>query len=154
MQINKKFLLATFIISAHGAIISMEQETELMKACKLVNQATNNAKFEAKQQARLIIHFTENPYTDAVRNRQDMESVGIWLTQQRKNFPDEQWGDLIKILQDSVRSQPAICLYSELGKRFAVINVIENIVLPLKPGEDCSQLLADNIEERLSMLTK
>lgn len=154
MQINKKFLLATFIISAHGAIISMEQETELMRACKLVNKAINNANFEAKQQAELIVHFSKDSSTDAVRNRQYMESVGTWLTQQRKNFPDEQWKDLVKTLNSSVSSHPVIDLYPATHNRDAVIKIIEEIVISLKPGEDCSQLLADRIEAKLKTITK
>lgn len=132
----------------------MEQESELMKAWKIVNEATHKANKEAKGQAQLILNFTEDSSTDVTRNRQDMESVGTWLTQQRNNFPDEQWKGLVHKLNSSVSSHIARCLCPETMKRFTVIEIIEDIAYPLKPGEDCSQLLANRIEEELKTITQ
>lgn len=154
MQLNKKFLLATLIISAHGAVIGMETETDLMKAWKIVNKATDKANKEAKQQARLILNFTKDSSTDTARNRQEMESVGAWLTEQRGNFPAKQWKSVVKKLNNHVSMEISRCRCPETNKRFAVISIIEEIAYALKPGDDCSQVLANRIEEKLSTITK
>jgi len=154
MQINKKFLLITLSISLHGAVMGMETKMEIQEAWTMVNTLKKQANKEAKEQAQLILNFTKDSNENSTNNRQNMESVGTWLTEQRKNFPKKEWKSLVKKLNSGVSMEIARCLCPETNKRFAVIKIIEEIAYPLKPGEDCSQLLADRIEAKLKTITK
>ncbi len=150
MQLNKKLLLITLSMSLQGAIMGMETK----KAWELINALTHQANKAAEEQAQVILNFTKDSNENSTHNRQHMESVGTWLTEQRKNFPDKQWINLVNELNNLVGNEISRCLCPETNKRFAVIKIIEEIAFPLKPGEDCSQLLADRIEAKLKTIKK
>jgi len=164
MQINKKILLLAISISLHGAIMSMEEantekkvrkvhrseDEKIQRACRRVNKAMKQATGQVEAQTQHALNFIDNPE----ENLPEMVLLGVWLTQQRNRFPDQQYEILVGGLTRSFGNKICRCICLKRDKMTALQHVIEDTANRLKPGNDCSQLLADGAKEALKELVE
>lgn len=155
MQINKKLLLAIITLFAHNILINMETDVMPWRTVSEPDSApgwrtASEYKKEAKQHAKHIIHFTKDSSTNMSHNHKEIKELVIWLTEQRNNFSDEEWKKLIHKLNKGILVETANCPCSEIKKRKAIIEIIEEI--PLEPGKNYSKTLATYIERELKKI--
>ncbi len=129
MLFNKKILLATLCMLFHGAILSMETDMELWK--KTIGN---------------IIIFARTPDHDP----QHMLLLGTWLTEQRNSISETHtWNMLVEKVTGPILLCPCPCLEDKMTT--AVRNIVKEVAYTLKPGQDCSQLLADRAQEAITI---
>ena len=158
MQINKKLLLAIITLFAHNILINME--TDIIQTWQTVSEpdaapgwrTASEYKKEATQHAKRIVIFTKDSSTNMSHNHKEIKELVIWLTEQRNNFSDEEWKKLIHKLNKRILTETAKCPYSETKKRKAMIEIIQEIVLSLEPGKNCSKTLTAYIEKELKKI--
>lgn len=146
MSLNKKILLVALSMSLHGASICMENQDNWSTPIQRVSEMT--VVDMEREHFYDISDFVQDP------NPKYMESLGHWLNEERKKASsiddwDETIENLISCVTTSYRNDPL-----RGAKTIAVCKVVQEVAERLQPGQDCSQLLIEHVQEAVEKTTR